>query len=132
MILSLRQLNIRITKADWILFSSLLLLSVCGILLVGEIMPAGATVQIYVNGKPSHVYPLGTDREIPVAGPLGTTYVEIKKNRVRILESPCKTRWCIRQGWQMKGTVICLPNRVMVTIGSQEPATDIDVDAISG
>jgi hypothetical protein len=107
-------------------------LCICGIFLVREIMPDGNTVRIDVDGNQSYVYPLGTDREVPVTGPLGTTHIEIRDNRVRIFESPCTTKRCVRQGWQVKGTVICLPNPVTVTVGGHEYATDMDVDAISG
>ena len=129
--LSLRQLNLKTTKADWILFSSLLFLCACGIFLVKDLLPDTHTVRIDVDGNHSYVYPLGTDREIPVTGPLGITHVEIRDNRVRIRESPCTTKRCVRQGWHVKGTVICLPNRVTVTVGA-EYTTDMNVDATSG
>ncbi len=130
--LSLRQLNLRTTKADWFLFLSLLFLCICGIFLVRELIPDGNTVRIDVDGNHSYVYPLNTDRQIPVTGPLGTTHVEIRDNRVRIFESPCTTKRCVRQGWHVKGSVICLPNRVTVTVGGHEYTTDMDVDATSG
>jgi hypothetical protein len=77
------------------------------------------------------IYPLSVDREIDVAGPLGTTIVEIRNKAVRIKDSPCPNQTCIAAGsiaspgqW-----VACLPNRVMVRIEGRRADAGVDAAA---
>jgi hypothetical protein len=64
------------------------------------------------------VYPLGTEAEYRVKGPLGTTVVRVSGSAAWILDSPCKDKLCVHQGkisasgeW-----AACLPNRVMIRL----------------
>ena len=86
----------------------------------------GSEVQITASGG-RWIYPLSQDRNITVEGPLGTTTIEISGGRVRVLDSPCPHKDCIRKGaidaagqWNA-----CLPNRVFVRIqGRNEGGVD--------
>jgi hypothetical protein len=124
--LSLRKLLSRTTSADRVLFLLLLLLSLSGILFVKEVLPVGRTVHIEVDGRPSYILPLDKDRTVTVEGPLGKTWIEIKDRRVRVTDSPCRNKLCIQQGWVRSGTIICLPNRVVVTVGDHDKSTTVD------
>jgi hypothetical protein len=120
------------TVADKILLSVLLLLSFSGIIFVKEVLSKGRTVLIEVDSRPVYVLPVDKDKTVSVEGPMGKTVVEIRNHRVRITESPCHNKLCIKQGWIESGSIICLPNRVVVTIGNQEDESDKIVDAITG
>jgi hypothetical protein len=75
-------------------------------------------VHITAEGAEYAVVPLDEDRIINVPGPLGKTTVEIKGGRVRVLDSPCPNKTCVSQGW-VEGpgeTIVCLPNRVSITV----------------
>jgi hypothetical protein len=120
------------TVADKILLSVLLLLSFSGIIFVKEVLSKGKTVLIEVDNRPVYVLPVDKDRSVSVQGPMGKTVVEIMNHRVRIAESPCHNKLCIKQGWIESGAIICLPNRVVVTIGNHEDESDKTVDAITG
>lgn len=63
---------------------------------------------------------LDEDRHIEVAGPLGTTFVELGPGFAAIVDSPCPDKLCVRQGriTAPGQTVVCLPNRVSVEIVS--------------
>ena len=124
--MSLRKLLSGTTSADRVLFLLLLLLSLSGILFVKEVLPVGRTVHIEVNGRPSYILPLDKDRTITVEGPLGKTLIEIKDQRVRVTDSPCRNKLCIQQGWVRSGTIICLPNRVAITVGDHDKSTTVD------
>ncbi len=73
------------------------------------------------------IYPLDRDTPIPVPGPIGTTEVIIENRLVRVVDSPCPEKLCIRMGaistpgaW-----IACLPNRVFVHIvGRDERGID--------
>jgi hypothetical protein len=120
------------TVADKILLSVLLLLSFSGIIFVKEVLSKGRTVLIEVDSRPVYVLPVDKDKTVSVEGPMGKTVVEIRNHRVRVTESPCHNKLCIKQGWIKSGSIICLPNRVVVTIGNHEDESDKIVDAITG
>jgi len=84
-----------------------------------------------MDGKPVYILPIDKNNTVSVEGPLGKTQIEIKDHRVRVTESPCKNKLCIRQGWTHHGTIICLPNRIIVTIEDESPQNGT-VDAITG
>jgi len=118
-----------ITIYDWALFVALILLSVSGLFLVKGLALSGNTASIEVNGKLLYRLSLNEDRTVEVHGPIGITRVEVKQGKIRIVDSPCPNKLCIRQGWIKRGAIICLPNRVVVTIGGGGMR---EVDAISG
>jgi hypothetical protein len=70
------------------------------------------------------IYPLGTDREIPVAGPIGVSHVHIHGMAAWIAQSPCKNQVCVEAGQITEAgqMIACLPNQVMVIIrGTGDP-----------
>ncbi len=117
------------TIADRLLLTALIVFSLSALLLVRSLSPSGNRVIIEVEGRKAYILSLGEDRIVDVEGPIGTTRVEVRGGKVRVVESPCTYRICIRQGWITKGSIICLPNRVVVTVGKDG---ERDIDAISG
>jgi len=93
--------------------------------------PQGHTVVIALDNKPMYLLPLDKDRTVSVEGPIGKTTIEIRNSRVRVLDSPCKNKLCVRQGWIERGALVCLPNRVAVTIDNGKE-TGNTVDAVTG
>ena len=63
-------------------------------------------------------FPLKKDHVAHVQGPLGTTEVEIKNGRARIVRSPCKLKVYIKSGYIQYADSLsaCLPNKVVVRI----------------
>jgi len=129
--LSLRELFHNTTLADRILFSLLIVLSLSGIAFIKEILSDNSTVHIYVDGHPAYILPLDKNRVVSVEGPQGKTVVEIKDHQVRIIESPCHNKLCIQTGWVRSGAVVCLPNRVVVTLGDPDKHKKT-IDATTG
>ena len=111
-------------------FLLLIILSLSGICFIREILPESQTVLIDADGKPAYVLPLNEDKTVSVVGSEGKTIVEIRGNKVRIIDSPCRNKLCIRQGWVETGGVVCLPNKVVVTIRGHED-NDRGVDAVT-
>ncbi|MEW6066834.1 MAG: NusG domain II-containing protein [Nitrospirota bacterium] len=141
--MNLKELIKSTTIADRILFFILILFSISGIVFIKEVLPKGRTVQIEVNGQPVYVLPLEKDRIVSVEGRIGRTVIEIKNHKVRLIESPCPNKLCIKQGWIDSGAIVCLPNRVVVTIGDYRDENPplppfnkdreiFDIDAITG
>jgi len=103
--------------ADRVLLSLLILLSLSGVIFVKEVLPEAGNVQIEVNGHPVYMLSIDEDRIVSVKGPEGETIVEIKDRKVRIAQSPCLNKLCMKKGWIEHGALVCLPNRVVITIG---------------
>ncbi len=61
---------------------------------------------------------LAVNKRIEVAGPLGTTVVDIEPGRARVLSDPGPRQLCVRQGWLDKAnaTALCLPNHVSLQV----------------
>jgi len=55
-------------------------------------------------------------REIVVNGYAGKTVLENRNGKVRIVESACKHRNCIYEGFRTHGKIICAPNKVYVKL----------------
>jgi hypothetical protein len=129
--LSFRKILLNTTGADRILFLLLLSVSLAGIFFIKDIMPQSKSVLVEVNGKPVYILPLDKNRILSVEGPAGNTTIEIKDHAVRITDSPCSNKLCIKQGWIHSGSIVCLPNRVVVTVGNKDRQKD-GPDAITG
>jgi hypothetical protein len=126
-----RKILLNTTGADRILFLLLLSVSLAGIFFIKDIIPQSKSVLVEVNGKPVYILPLDKNRTLSVEGPAGNTTIEIKDRKVRITDSPCRNKLCVKQGWINSGSIVCLPNRVIVTVGNKDRQKD-GPDAITG
>ena len=87
----------------------------------------GKRVIIELDGDVVGNFSLKEDRLVPVEGKLGTTRVKMAEGGVRIVDSPCPYKLCVKSGSIHRAgeTLICLPNRVVVRIpGDGKEAVD--------
>ena len=119
------------TRADKVLLSVLILLSLSGIIFIQEVLPKGRTVHIEVEGRPLYVLPIEKERILTVDGPQGKTIIEIKNQKLRVKDSPCPKKQCVKQGWIERGIIACLPNKIVITIGNDSDEDNTVVDAIT-
>lgn len=115
--------------SDLIIFLFLIIISLIGILITGDILNNNNDIYIEVDGKLKYVLSIEEDKIISIRGILGYTQIEIKNKKVRVISSPCKNKDCIKQGWIDKGIIICLPNRVIIRIGKDKKEI---IDGITG
>ncbi len=130
--MSLKEITEGTTVADKLLLIALIFISASGFIFIKKAFPQGTDVLIEVNGKQEYKLPLNSNTTVSVKGPIGETVVQIKDRRVCIKESPCPNKICLHSGWIGRGAVICLPNKVMVSIGSTEDKQNKTIDAITG
>lgn len=128
----LKEITEGLTIGDKLLLIILIMISVSGFVFIKKAFPQGTDVTVEVNSKPEYKLPLNVNATVSVKGLHGDTIIEIRDNKVRIKESACPNRICIHNGWINRGAIICLPNRVIVFIGSPENRQNETVDAISG
>jgi len=118
---------IMLTLPDKILIGGLVVLTLLSFPIIKHFQHEGRVVVIEVNGELVGNFSLEEDRFIPVNGKLGTTGVEIVGNGVRVLDSPCPHKLCVKSGTISKSgeTLVCLPNGVVIRIeGGEKPSVD--------
>ena len=83
-------------------------------------------IEISIADKHPSAYSIKGNRQIKVTGELGDSIIEIHDGKVRFTHSPCNGKVCILSGWhQQSGDhIVCLPNKVSVSLLSQEDRFD--------
>jgi len=117
-----------LSRGDKALIVILLLLAVAGLFLIRSIVPSGDVAMVETDGRTFCRLDLSVDARRTVPGPLGQTVIEVRDGRIRIADSPCPHKICVRTGWIGRSgrMIVCLPNRVVVRIEG-----DAGVDAVS-
>lgn len=114
-------MNKRFGKNDIIFLSVLAMLcvAVCVVIYAGG-MTKGSYITITVDGKEYGMYSLQEDQVIPVGNPVLNTVV-IEDGKAKMLEANCPDKLCVSQKAICfdKESVICLPNKIVVTVTSE-------------
>jgi hypothetical protein len=122
-----RRLFRLLTPGDVALIAALFVVSAASMVLLRSVLTKGTHCRIVVGDEEVGRYPLSHDRIIEVAGPLGMTTVVIMDGSVRVEDSPCPHRLCVRMGEKRLAgeTVACIPNRILISVsGGEEAAFD--------
>ena len=107
-------------KRDWILAGTIMGLAVIWILVRMFFLNSdGETVQITVDGELYGEYSLHEDKTIKINE---TNVLRIKDGSAKMAEADCPDQICVHQRNISKNgeTIICLPNKVVVTVCSGE------------
>lgn len=127
----LRELRNSITAGDTILLIVLLTVSFIGLVFIQDVIPEGTDVIIEVKNEHVFTLSLYEDTRKEIHGANGITIVEIKDQKVRVTDSSCPDKICVKQGEIKKGVIICLPNQVIIRIDSVRPENK-QFDAVTG
>ena len=105
----------------------ILAIAALGLVLLLTLRPSsssGSYAIVEVDGSVVARYPLSVDGTYEING--GTNTVEIKDGKVRMLDADCPNQLCVRQMWIDKAnqSIVCLPNRVIVTISGAAGSVD--------
>ena len=116
------------TTGDIILTFTLLLLSFVSMAWTGRFYEGGKHVVVEVDGKRILELPLDRNDVRDVQGPLGKTVINVQNGAVFINESACHNKICLNMGRiRYAGEVIvCIPNRVFVTIKGNGGGKSLD------
>lgn len=100
---------------------------ILGILLLAGVLWFGmrfsrkesSTIRITVGGEEYGIYSLAEDQIIPIGE---TNVCEIKNGKATMIEADCPDHLCMKQKAidQNGGTIICLPNKVVIEGGASE------------
>lgn len=110
-------------KRDLIIIAAAAVLA-CVCLLLTRSEP-GSRVLVYKNGALFGSYPLGENRSVDIDG---GNRLQIRDGEAYIDFATCPDKLCVRQGHIKNAdrSIICLPNRVTVTVDKGG-----DIDAVS-
>jgi hypothetical protein len=102
---------------DWL---SLVLAAALVAALVPVALRGGKAERVVVKAKGRVVaeLPLTAARSLEVAGPLGSTRIEVQPGRARVASDPGPRQYCVRQGWLTRpnSIAICAPNQVSLML----------------
>ena len=119
----------RFRKSDFIFIGILLL--VCGLVFAGfQILghTSGSSVQISRDGEILMTCSLMENQEIPIKDSKGnvTNVLEIKDGKAKMVEADCPDKLCMHQKAisSENENIVCLPNRVVVTVTGEDKGYD--------
>lgn len=106
---------------------AVLSLLVLGTALFAALKPprtSGSVVEVSVAGRVVMVLPLSRDGEWRVGG----MTVEVSDGAVRVKESDCPDRFCVRCGRvrEVGRTIVCVPNRTVVRVVGRDSGFGVD------
>lgn len=103
-------------KLDIIVIAAILVISLSVLFIVLLTKKDGATVSVEINGEETAVYSLEVDGVYPLNG--GTNVLVIENGEAYLNYSNCPDHTCERTGRisHVGETIICLPNRISITI----------------
>lgn len=110
------------TRADYVVLAAALLLLPWLYVNFWHRGGAGEEVRIVGADGKEILASLRGNRELRIAGPLGTSVIEIRDGRVRFVSSPCHGQLCVHAGWLHFGGefTACLPNRISLAVVGRE------------
>ncbi|MDD2371418.1 MAG: NusG domain II-containing protein [Firmicutes bacterium] len=110
---------IKINKKEILIVIGLLILALTSYLFINNQNP-GAKVKIEVNQRLYGTYDLNKTQEILVRDNGGNILLRslIINGKIHVISSTCKDKICVHQGEiSLSGqTIVCLPNKVVITI----------------
>lgn len=81
----------------------------------------GTETRILIAGEGEQwIFPQNAEELVTVPGPLGDTVVKLEDGKAWVLSSPCINQTCVAAGAiRVHGQwIACLPNKVLVSIGT--------------
>ena len=87
---------------------------------------ATTTVNVFREGHLIARYPIAVDRDAVIDGAIGKLVLRIQNGTARIVEATCPGKICIATGAIRLPSqeIVCVPNRVMVTVSSSHSDYD--------
>ncbi len=106
-----------LTLGDKILIIILLITNISLIFFITGTKKNGK-VFVEVDQKLVGMYPLNQPQKISITGVKGGSEIEIREGKVKMIDSCCPNKYCLKTGWiDSQGQIICcVPNKVLIRI----------------
>ncbi len=113
--------SVSIRRSDILLAAALLLISAVGLIYLSVFRVEGTTVQITVDGEPYGVYSLTEERTVEIPGGADDAWhnrLIIRDGKAWMESASCPDGICVshRPIFRDGESIVCLPNRVVVTV----------------
>ena len=122
--------KIGVKKGDIIILAALLCIAAVAFCALYFLAPSGDTVKIEVASKTVATLPLDEDTtyNVEIGGKITNT-VEIKDGEVSVIYADCPDKICVNHRAISKSgeSIICLPNKVVVSVEGDN--TEVDGEA---
>lgn len=122
----------KIRKLDLLILSLILLLCIPFVIkgILNKFEPNGRSriAEIYHENIKTSEIDLREDGIFPILS--GKMLIEVKSGRLRVIESDCPNHLCMKMGpiSSEDQTIICIPNKVLITIKGDDKR---DVDSVT-
>lgn len=99
----------------WLVF---LVITIGSFFLSSTPMSLGETVIIEVKGNTVYKGPLAEDRKVTIKATYGLVRIQIKGNKVAVVDAECPNKICVRTGWRSHDgeSIRCVPNELIIRI----------------
>lgn len=117
-----------LTSLDKLLIVTLIIIALAGFIFIGYFSEEADTAIVNVDGKEALRLPLNKNRIFSVEGPLGITDIEIKDGSIRVINSVCDKKICVKTGWIHKSYqhILCVPNHIAIYLSGGGKREKID------
>jgi hypothetical protein len=114
--------------ADLLLVGFLVLSGGTSWLIVRAVTHSGTEVAVYVENQRRYVFSLRKDSREIIEGTQGNMVLEIHGGQVRVIESSCPLKICVKMGAISSPgrAIVCLPNKVVIVIEGDRQSDWID------
>ena len=75
---------------------------------------------VYYDNKEVLKIDLSKDDKYKVEGFNGEVLIEVKNNKLRVYKENSPLHICSHQGWMNSGSIVCLPNKVVINFENDE------------
>ena len=118
-----------VRRADWWLGAAVLTAAAVLGLVLWLFAPAGKRVQVTVDGQVTMTLPLDTDTAVTIRGTVNENTLTIADGAARMTAAGCPDGLCVHHGAISRGgeSIVCLPNRIVVTVVGGDAALDGEV-----
>lgn len=120
----------RVKTGDVWLVAVVLTVALCLFALLWLLPPAGAQVEVAVDGNVIATLPLDTPASLPITGKDGgACLLTIADGVATVTEATCPDQICVRHRAvsRVGQSIVCLPARVVVSVVGSTPAVDGEV-----
>ncbi len=111
------------TAGDKVLVLFFLIISVTMLIVLDVYQKPGSFVKIESNGTLIFKIKITENRELNITGPVGNTHISIRDKSVRVIDSDCPEKICVKTGKIRNAGefIVCVPNKVVVKIQGDRP-----------
>ena len=118
-------------KFDFLIIIFFVFVAVVSLVLLNNFSNAeGGYVEIIIDKETKETFPLNESREYVISEDGHTNKIKIDDGKVWVTDASCPDKLCVKQGKIDKDgqSIICLPNKVVVKIVSDESD---EIDAVA-